>query len=154
MVFTTRTKRPSKDELNALISFGNTLLYNLFLQIIWKTALDPRIGVVHATNRRSHSLNLDFADIFKPIITDRIIFTMLNCHQIRKDVHFEGNAEDGVYLNNEGKRIFIEEFNEKLESKMVIHNKSVSYRQLLTDEVRHFQKSIIGNEKYRPYKYY
>jgi len=41
-----------------------------------------------------------------------------------------------------------------LESKMVIHNKSVSYRQLLTDEVRHFQKSIIGNEKYRPYKYY
>ena len=62
--FVKRTKRPPEDAINAMISFGNTLLYNQFLHIIWKTSLDPRIGVVHATNRRSHSLNLDFADIF------------------------------------------------------------------------------------------
>lgn len=152
--FDTRSKRPPKDAINALISFGNTLLYNQFLQIIWKTALDPRIGVVHATNRRAHSLNLDFADIYKPIISDRVIFSVLNCQQLHAKEHFEGNAEEGVFLNKMGKRIFLEEFNKKLDSKIVVNEKSISYRQLMIDEVRHFQKGIIGEEKYKPYKYY
>lgn len=101
-LFEKRTKRPPKDALNSMISFGNTLLYNQFLQFIWKTPLEPRIGMVHATNRRAHSLNLDFADIFKPIIVDRVIFTLINCKQIRLEEHFEKTEEGGVYLSKAG----------------------------------------------------
>lgn len=152
--FVNRTKRPPKDEINAMISFGNTLLYNQFLQIIWKTSLDPRIGVIHATNRRSHSLNLDFADIFKPVITDRVIFSLINFRQIQKDKHFEGNKNDGIYLNKQGKRIFIREFMEKLNTKIVIRNESITYHQLMVNEVRDFQKCVLEGDKYKPYKYY
>lgn len=76
--FTKRSRRPPKDPINALISFGNTILYNRFQQIIWKTALDSRIGVLHAANRRHYSLNLDFADVFKPIIVDKLVFSLIN----------------------------------------------------------------------------
>ena len=76
--FTIRTKHPPKDAINACISFGNALLYSEFLNIIWTKGLNPAIGMVHSTNRRNYSLNLDFADIFKPIITDRVIFSLLN----------------------------------------------------------------------------
>ena len=151
--FLKRSKRPPLDEINAMLSFGNTLLYNQFLQIIWKTSLDPRIGIVHATNRRAHSLNLDFADIFKPIITDRIIFSLINLKQIKSE-HFERMEDGGIYLNKLGKRIFLEEFMEKLESKFVIKNESLTYKQLMINEVRNFQKHVINGEKHKPYKYY
>lgn len=108
--FTIRTKRPPKDAINAMISFGNTILYNRILSLIWRTGLDPRFGIVHASNRRSYSLNLDFADYFKPIIVDRVIFSLINHHQIKLKEHFEGVDQGGVYFNHVGKRMFIKAF--------------------------------------------
>lgn len=152
--FDKRTKMPPRDELNSMISFGNTVLYNQFLQIIWKTSLDPRIGVIHAANRRSHSLNLDFADVFKPIIVDRVIFTLVNCQKIKKNRDFEMDSNGGVLMNKEGKRIFIEEFEKKMNSRIVIKGNSKTYRQLMIEEVMQFQKFTLLGEKYKPYKYY
>lgn len=64
--FAKRTRRPPQNRLNALISFGNSLLYVTVLGEIYRTHLDPRIGFLHATNFRRFSLNLDVAEIFKP----------------------------------------------------------------------------------------
>ena len=150
--FAKRTRRPPEDAINAMISFGNTLLYNLFLKMIGKTQLDPRIAVVHAANRRNHSLNLDFADIFKPIIVDRVIFSMINLHQIKADDFEKENG--GIYLSKTGKRIFIEEFEEKLQDSLNIDGSRITYRQLMEREVMRFQRYILNGEKYRPYKYY
>ena len=150
--FTKRTRRPPEDAMNALISFGNTLLYNQFLQVIERTNLDPRISVVHAANRRNHSLNLDFADIFKPIIVDRVIFTLINLRQIKAEDFVKENG--GVYLSKNGKKIFIKEFEEKLQESLTVKGKRYTYRQLLEDEVAKFLKHVTKGEKYRPYKYY
>ena len=67
-IFEERTRRPPRNRLNALISFGNSLLYVVALSEIYKTHLDPRIGFLHTTNFRRFSLNLDIAEIFKPIL--------------------------------------------------------------------------------------
>lgn len=50
--FEERTRRPPKNQLNTLISFGNSLMYTIALSEIYKTHLDPRIGFLHATNFR------------------------------------------------------------------------------------------------------
>jgi len=63
--FERRTKRPPQNPLNAMISFGNSLLYTTILGEIYRTHLDPRIGYLHESNRRSFSLNLDIAEVFK-----------------------------------------------------------------------------------------
>lgn len=102
--FERRSKRPPLDALNAMISFGNTLLYNAVLKVIWKTTLDPRIGIVHATTERDYSLNLDFADLFKPLIVDRVIFSMINLGQIKADKDFCMEPSGAVFLNKDGKR--------------------------------------------------
>ena len=150
--FVNRTRRPPRDALNAMLSFGNVLLYNLILQAIWRTTLDPRIGIVHSTNRRSASLNLDFADVFKPILVDRTIFTLINCHQIKLD-DFE-QKESGVYLSDNGKRIFIKAFQNKLQQKLILKGKEYTYRRLLEQEIRDYQNAVLHQDKYRPYKYY
>lgn len=150
--FEKRSRRPPKDPINALISFGNTLLYNQFLQMLGKTTLEPGIGVVHATNRRRNTLNLDFADIYKPVIVDRVIFTLINLHQIKtEDFELHG---DGVYMTRHGKKMFLEQFEEKLSSSITINGKRVTYKKLMQEEVANFYKHVVNGEKYRPYKYY
>ena len=151
--FTKRTKRPPKDEINALISFGNTLLYNRVLKIIMNTSLNPRVGIIHATNRRKHSLNLDFADLFKPVIVDRVIFTCINCHRLKTNKHFEAK-NNGIYLNTEGKRIFISEFERKMHTHITYNKFKSTYQQLIEKEIKSYLKFILHNIKYKPYKYY
>ena len=110
--FSKRTKRPPKDPINALISFGNSLLYTDVLNEIFKTHLDPRIGFIHSSNDRKFTLNLDIAEIFKPLIVDRLIFSLVNRKQIQFK-HFEPHGS-GIYLNKDGVKIFIEAYDNKL----------------------------------------
>jgi len=93
--FGERSRRPPENRLNALISFGNSLLYVTCLSEIYKTHLDPRIGFLHTTNFRRFTLNLDLAEVFKPIIVDRIIFTLVNKNMIKPDDFYE-EANQGV----------------------------------------------------------
>lgn len=150
-IFEARTKRPPKNRLNALISFGNSLLYTICLSEIYKTHLDPRIGFLHATNFRRFTLNLDIAEIFKPIIVDRVIFNLVN-KSIIKSNHFEKKL-DGIVLNEKGKEIFIKEFDEKLRTSF--YNKglrrNVTYRNLIRMELYKIEKHLIEDEEYKPF---
>ena len=146
-----RTRRPPKNQLNALISFGNSLVYTTVLSEIYKTHLDPRIGYLHTTNFRSFTLNLDVAEIFKPIITDRLIFSLINRGQIQKK-HFHEEA-GGILLKENGRKIFVKAFDERL--KQTIQHPSldrkVSYRRLIRLELYKLQKHLMGEKKYAPY---
>ena len=152
--FHKRSRRPPEDPINAMISFGNTMLYNQFLQMLQRTTLDPRIGLIHATNKRKTTLNLDFADLFKPIIVDRVIFSLVNRHRMKAESHFEKVEDGGVYLNQEGKRIFIEAFEEKINQHLKVGEVDYTYRKLMQEEVRKYQRAVVDGEKYKPYKYY
>jgi len=150
--FTTRTKRPPKDALNALISFGNTLLYQRFASLIFQSSLDIRFGILHNSYHRSESLNLDLADLFKPVLVDRAIFTIINKNMITK-ADFQSVEDEGIYLNPRGKRVFIKEFEKKLYQQIKIGGKIKNYDSLLRDEVRKVEKFFNNGEKYKPYKY-
>ena len=151
--FKQRTRRPPRDALNAMISFGNTILYNRIAMEIYKSSLDIRIGIVHSTNSRSQTLNLDIADLFKPILVDRTIFTLVNRRVISLERDFVTEEDGSVYLSNTGKRIFIGEFNRKLYQKLTDNGKIISYDTKIKDEVRKLSRYFSRGEKYKPYKY-
>lgn len=145
-----RTKRPPENRLNALISFGNSLLYTYILSEIYKTHLDPRIGFLHTTNFRRFSLNLDIAEIFKPIIVDRVIFYILNKNMIGPE-DFEEQL-GGIYLKESGRKVFIEKLEEKLKTTVNYKKigREVSYRRLIRLELYKLEKHLIGDEEYEP----
>lgn len=150
--FDSRTRRPPQNPLNALISFGNSLLYTTALSEIYNTHLDPRIGYLHFTNDRSFSLNLDIAEIFKPVIVDRVIFAVVNRQQL-KQTHF-GKELEGVFLNDRGRKIFIQAYEEKLKS-TIRHPKlkrNVSYRTLIRLECYKLYKHFMGEEIFKPFQ--
>jgi len=152
--FTVRTRRPPKDALNALISFGNTYLYNRVATEINKTAMDIRIGFLHSTNKRSQSLNLDIAELFKPLIVDRAIFTLVNKRRISPDEHFRMTDNGGVYLSNEGRRLYINELDGKMYQKRVEDHRPISYDTRVREEVQKVLRFVNSGKEYKPYKYY
>lgn len=150
-VFEERSRRPPKNYLNSLISFGNSILYACILSEIYRTHLDPRIGFLHATNFRRFSLNLDVAEIFKPIIIDRLIFTMIGKKMITKD-DFEKGME-GIVLKESARKKFVDEMDKRL--KVTIKHRStgkeVSYRRLIRLELYKLEKHLMGENMYEPF---
>jgi CRISPR-associated protein Cas1 len=146
-----RTRRPPKDSINALISFGNSLMYTTILSQIYKTHLDPRIGYLHESNFRSFSLNLDVSEIFKPIIVDRVIFSLVNRGVIGVD--FFDKRLNGIYLSENGAKEFVKAFDERLNSTISYKTlgRNVSYRTLIRLELYKIEKHIIGEKIYEPF---
>ncbi|MGB4028038.1 MAG: type I-B CRISPR-associated endonuclease Cas1b [Acetomicrobium sp.] len=149
--FAKRTRRPPQNRLNALISFGNSLLYVTVLSEIYRTHLDPRIGFLHATNFRRFSLNLDVAEIFKPIFVDRLIFSLINKNQL-KARDFSSGVE-GVYLSEAGRQKYIEEWEKRLRT-TIDHptlRRKVSYRRLIRLDLYKIEKHLLEDRPYEPY---
>lgn len=149
--FEGRTRQPPRNRLNALISFGNSLLYVSVLREIYKTHLDPRIGFLHTTNFRRFSLNLDVAEVFKPIIVDRIIFSLLNKEMIKSN-QFEEEA-GGIFLKENGRRIFVEEFDSRLNTTINQPElkRNVSYQSLIRLELYKIEKHLLGEKPYESF---
>lgn len=146
--FNSRNKQPPTDPINALISFGNSMMYTTTLGEIYKTQLDPTISYLHEPSSKRFSLSLDISEIFKPLIIDSIIFTMINKNIITKK---DFTIDEGIcYLNEVGKKKFIKEYENKLATtiKHRTLNRKVSYRNLIKLECYKLIKAVVENEKY------
>lgn len=150
--FTKRTKRPPDNMINALISFGNSLLYATTLGEIYHTQLNPTVSFLHEPGNRRFSLSLDISEVFKPIIVDHVIFKLINTKMLgekdfEKDVNF-------CYLSEKGRRIFLREYDERLKTTIKHRNlkRNVSYRRMIRLECYKLEKYITGIEEYKAFR--
>lgn len=147
-----RSKQPPKNEVNALVSFGNMMCYALCLGQIYHTQLNPTISFLHEPGYRRYSLALDLAEIFKPILVDRVIFKVLNKKEIQaKDFDVQVNS---VLLKDGARKIFVRAFEERL-NETIKHrslNRNVSYKHLVKLECYKLTKHLLGIEEYKPFK--
>lgn len=149
-----RSKQPPQNEVNALMSFGNMVCYTLCLRAIHQTQLNPTISYLHKPGERRYSLALDIAEIFKPIIVDRVIFRVLNRKEIQTK-HFEKKMNKCL-LNVSGKKIFIKAIEDRLQETIQHKSlkRSVSYRHLVKLECYKLAKHLLSIEEYKPFKMY
>jgi CRISPR-associated protein Cas1 len=149
-----RTKQPPQNEINALISFGNMMCYSQCLRAIHQTQLNPVISFLHSPGERRYSLSLDLAEIFKPILVDRVIFKVVNKKEIQEK-HFDRKL-NRCLLNDAGKKIFIASFEERL-NETIQHRslkRNVSYKHLIRLECYKLIKHLLEMEEYKPFKIY
>ena len=147
-----RSYRPPKNEVNALISFGNMMCYSECLRAVYQTQLNPVISFLHEPGERRYSLCLDIAEIFKPIIIDRVIFKVLN-KKMLKGSDFE-KSMNRIILSDKGKKIFVKAIEDRMQDTIVHRTlkKSVSYRHLIKLECYKLIKHILEIEEYKPLK--
>lgn len=147
-----RSKMPPLNPVNALISFGNMMCYAQCLRAIHQTQLHPTISFLHQPGLRRYSLALDLAEIFKPLLVDRVIFKLLNKSEL-KEQHFDKRL-NRCLLNEKGKKIFIKSFEDRLNEtiKHRVLNRSVSYKHLIKLECYKISKQLLNMETYKPFK--
>lgn len=143
---------PPPNEVNSLISFGNSLVYANCVSAIRATALDPTISYLHEPGERRYSLSLDIADLFKPVLADRVLFRLVNRQQLTLD-DFEKEL-GSCLLTESGRETYSKEFEETLE-RTVEHprlERKVSYQYLLRIEAYKLKKHLLTGEAYVPFK--
>ena len=147
-----REYNPPPNEINSLISFGNSLVYANCVSAIRATALDPTISYLHEPGERRYSLSLDLADLFKPVLADRVLFRLVNRNRI-SEADFETEL-GSCLLNESGRKTYTKTFEETLE-RTVEHptlNRKVSYQYLMRLEAYKLKKHILTGEGYDPFQ--
>lgn len=149
--FTKRVKRPPDNMINSLISFINMLIYTRVLGEIYLTALNPTISYLHEPGERRFSLSLDIAEIFKPLIGDRLIFSLLNKRQITEKSFTEGLEQ--LHLKPDASRLIVNELDKRM-AKTIKHKelgRTVSYQYLMRLECYKLVKHLIDEKTYNPF---
>lgn len=150
--FSKRTRRPPDNQVNALISFTNGLVYSAALTQIYRTQLDPTVSFLHEPGARRFSLALDLAEVFKPILADRMIFKLLNNRQLsERDFAQDLNC---CYLKESGRKVVLREWDARLQT-TIEHRRlrrKVSYERLVRLECYKLVKHLTNVEPYAGFR--
>jgi CRISPR-associated protein Cas1 len=110
--FSQRSRRPPRDNINALLSFIYTLLTHECVGALESVGLDPAVGFLHADRPGRPSLALDLAEEFRASLSDRLALSMINRRQIQGK-HFENTASGAVWLTAAGRREVIQAWQDR-----------------------------------------
>lgn len=148
-----RVKRPPNNPMNALVSFGNTLLYTKTISAIYTTHLNQAISFLHSPREGRFSLCLDISEAFKPVIVFKTIFDLVGRKKLQVEKHFDKNLNYAL-LNEEGKKIFIDAFETRI-NETFMHPKlkrKVTYKHCLKLEGYKLIKYIVEGREFVPFK--
>lgn len=109
--FQGRNKRPPLDRVNAMLSFGYTLLAHDCAGALEGVGLDSYIGFMHRDRPGRQSLALDLMEELRAVMVDRFVLTLINNRQIRKE-HFKDSGSSAVELTDEGRKKFLSAWQE------------------------------------------
>lgn len=151
-VMNRRVKRPPDNPINALISFGNSLLYTKTISAIYHTHLDQRISFLHEPSEGRFSLSLDISEVFKPAIVFRTIFDLVNNRRLQVEKHFDKKMNYCI-LNDDGRKIFVEAFEKRMETVFVNSRlkRKVSYRTAIKLDCYKLIKYILEKKEFVPF---
>ena len=148
-----RVKRPPDNPINALISFGNTLLYTKTISAIYYTHLNQSISFLHSPREGRFSLSLDLSESFKPIIVFRTIFDLVNNRRLQVAKHFDKDL-NYAQLNEVGKKIFIEAFENRLNESFLHPNlkRKTTYKSAIKYDAYKLVKFLLEGKAFVPFR--
>jgi CRISPR-associated protein Cas1 len=142
--FEGRSRRPPRDPVNALLSFGYVLLTNQVASGVSVVGLDPYVGYLHSSQFGKPALALDVVEPFRPVVVDSVVLTLLN-NRMLTESDFE-EAFGAWRLRDDGRRTFLTKFEERLDTEIrhPTFDYRASYRRCLELEVRLVAKWLGG----------
>jgi len=150
--FKRRQRRPPRDPVNALLSFGYVLLMNQVASAISIVGLDPYVGFLHSSQYGKPALALDVMEPFRPLIVDSVVLTLLNNGMLTEH---DFDEQLGAWrLTDEGRRVFLTKFEERLDTAIQhpVFGYKASYRRSLELEVRLASKWLLGEiPRFKPF---
>ncbi len=169
--FRSRSRRPPRDPVNAMLSFGYTMLGTAAESAVLRTGLDPMLGVFHAPDYGRPSLALDLIEEFRPVLVDALVLRLVNRREIAPEDfeqphelvdaawQEEGPApgdggEGAVWLGETGRRVFFRAWGRRLRETHFHEGRgqTLTFEEIVQQQVYHLAQVIRGEAPaYRPF---
>jgi CRISP-associated protein Cas1 len=151
--FSTRNRRPPTDPVNALLSFGYSLLRHDIQGALNIVGFDPYLGYLHTERYGRASLALDLMEEFRPLIVDAMVLSALNRKAIVPEDFVSEPLSRAVSLSNEARRKFLTLYEEKKQSKFThpVMGRKCTYQEAFELQARLLAKFLMDEtDKYPP----
>jgi CRISPR-associated endonuclease Cas1 len=142
--FESRTRRPPRDRMNALLSFAYSMLVRELTQVATAVGLDPYLGYLHAPRYGRPALALDLMEPFRPLVADSACLSAVNGAEITPSDFIERFG--AVNLTREGRAKFLAVLERRLAQEVThpVFGYRVSYRRIFEIEVRLLGRHLCG----------
>lgn len=153
LTFEGRNRRPPRDPVNALLSYGYTLLLHQCSAALQLVGLDAYVGFLHSSQYSKPALALDLMEEFRTPVVDSVILTLINNRMIeRKDFIEELGS---VRLKDGPRRTFLLKFEERMNTEIEhpIFQYKATYRRCIELQARLLAKTLTGETaEYLPFR--
>lgn len=142
--FQGRNRRPPRDPINCLLSYGYSLLTKDLTSVALAVGFDPYLGVFHKPRFGRPALALDLAEEFRPLIADSVVINVINNGEIQEN-GFIVRAQ-GVALNQQSRRSFIAAYERRLDQEVThpVYGYKITYRRVLEVQARMLGAYLLG----------
>ncbi|OGW13135.1 MAG: CRISPR-associated endonuclease Cas1 [Nitrospinae bacterium RIFCSPLOWO2_12_FULL_45_22] len=152
LAFSTRSRRPPRDPVNALLSFGYTLITSEILSLLFAIGFDPYIGYLHGIDYGRPSLALDMVEEFRHPIVDRFTLFLLN-NRVLSPEDFKEADDGGFLLKPESLKQYFTQYEKRMNELFQdsFTGEKISFRTLFQRQAHRLARTIRSRELYTPF---
>ncbi|MGJ7908506.1 CRISPR-associated endonuclease Cas1 [Actinopolyspora sp. H202] len=149
--FQGRQRRPPPDPVNAMLSYGYTLLCHEAIAALEAAGLDPMVGFLHQHRWGRPALALDLMEEFRPMTVDVAVWRVVSTGQVRPE-QFTTEPDIGCRMGDDAKHTFLAAYEKRMLT-LVSHRgtgRRVSYRIALSLQAKAVGKTLLNSDE--PYR--
>lgn len=150
--FMGRNRRPPRDPINAMLSYGYSLLTKEIINELMRVGLDPYLGFFHSNIYGRPALALDLMEEFRTIIVDSAVLTAINTGMIGRD-DFELSFER-CQMSEKGRKALFQAYRNRINEEIThpIFGYKLSYRRIIELQARFLAKVLTKEiDTYQPF---
>lgn len=139
-----RNRRPPRDPINAMLSFGYALLTKELARTLEAVGLDPMLGFYHRPRFGRPALALDMMEEFRPLVVDSAVIAAANMGVVGADDFVRAGV--GVSMKPAARKKLIEAYERRMDQ-LVTHpvfGYRISYRRVLEVQARLMGRLLLG----------
>lgn len=116
--FATRSQKPAMDIVNAFLNYGYGILYGKVESALIKAGIDPYVGVLHRDDYNRPVLVYDVIELYR-VWVDYVVYNIA-CQEVITDEYYSVKEDGSYWLENMGRRVLIQSFNDYMEDIVMI----------------------------------
>lgn len=149
--FDGRNRRPPRDPVNALLSFGYVLVGNELQALLDAMGFDPYLGFYHQIDYGRPSLALDLLEEFRAALVDRFSAGLLNLGIFRPEDFME-TPEKGVILRREAMKTYFACYEKELTSPVSLGEESLTWRHIFRRQAERLARTLLEDQPYEAFR--
>ena len=154
LLFEGRSRRPPRDPVNSLLSFGYSLLTNLCSSAIIRAGLDPYIGFMHIISGGMPSLACDLVEEFRTPVVDSLVAYLVNTAIYSGDDFYISKNDGACLMKDAARKRYFTHFENRLGTtfKHPESSREISYRECIDYQAKELRDYLLGHRfEYKPF---